>query len=801
MTTPPNHTTDLPPGVQRVLEDVRRRFRAYVWLEGLAMLIVALGAAFWVGLYLDWRLDPSPAVRRVALGAVLMFVFYVGYRYLVRRVFVPFSDASAAVLLERRYARLGDHVLTTVHVANSPDRAAAYHPDLVAQTQFAAVQAIAEVATADIFNRRPLARAIGGAAAVGVSIALFAALAGDSFGVWLDRMALSPDPWPRRVRLEVVGFPRDENGHRVHRLAAEDNLELLVRARTTGFAPPDIVEIQYRLADGRRDRDTMIRVGDAGPGRDGVQLYRYEFKRVTADTTIDVVAGDKRPRTFWLAVVERLVANIVRPPARVRDLQIEVVARPELSSIELACEYPDYLRRESRRLAVTGGMRIPVGTRLVLHAASTKPLTATRIHTSQSSKNVELTFAGGPQDVLRWEYGPLTGDDVILVNLTDADGVDSREPYRVSLAVVPDEVPQVVVRLAGIGAAITPDARIPVVGKVTDEYGLDKIWFEYRVEGEPVARRPLARQPAGQLSVSDIDAFDARATDMASGQRLLALAPGQRLALSLKATDQFDLSDLGLEASNEPRVGSSPQFLLDVVTVSQLLALLERRELELRQRFEAIYEKTTDTRNLLSRVEFAELPDGSESASRAGPDLDRIPDPQIESDRVDSPAESDPAAAQRALARRRLRVAGSLQNITQAADEILGVAEAFDDVHDQLTNNRIDNPDLKSRLREQIALPLRHIGEIRMPELAAQVQLLEQRIEDAAAGPPALDRALALADEVLVEMRHVLDRMLELETYNEVVALLRAIISDQEEINRQTKEQRQLRLRDMFEEE
>jgi hypothetical protein len=157
------------------------------------------------------------------------------------------------------------------------------------------------------------------------------------------------------------------------------------------------------------------------------------------------------------------------------------------------------------------------------------------------------------------------------------------------------------------------------------------------------------------------------------------------------------------------------------------------------------------------------------------------------------------SASQRALARRRLRVAGSLQNVVQSADEITGVAEAFDDLHDQLTNNRIDIPDLKSRLREQIAQPLHRIGEERMPQLVARLELVEEHLQDDAAAPE-LARAIALADEVLVEMRQVLDRMLELETYNEVLDLLRGIITDQQEINRRTKERQKERLRSLFEE-
>jgi len=159
--------------------------------------------------------------------------------------------------------------------------------------------------------------------------------------------------------------------------------------------------------------------------------------------------------------------------------------------------------------------------------------------------------------------------------------------------------------------------------------------------------------------------------------------------------------------------------------------------------------------------------------------------------------QSDP---QQALVRRRLRVAGALQNVTQSADEILGVAEAFDDIHNQLTNNRIDNPDLKNRIQGEIATPLRRVGEIRMPELAAQVQLIQTHIEDAQAGAADTAKAVAQADAILVDLRHVLERMLELETYNEVISQLRGIINDQEEINRRTKEQQRERLRGMFQE-
>jgi len=251
----------------------------------------------------------------------------------------------------------------------------------------------------------------------------------------------------------------------------------------------------------------------------------------------------------------------------------------------------------------------------------------------------------------------------------------------------------------------------------------------------------------------------------------------------VKASDRFDLADVH-------SAGSSQQFGLEVVTVAQLLAMLERRELSLRQRYEAIVEKATDTRNLLGRVDFSVASDAAEEDASTG---------REDSSAGPSASSGAASAARRALARRQLRIAGSLQNVAQSANEILGIAEAFDDMHDQLVNNRIDNPDLKGRLRDHIAEPLHRIGKIRMPQWEAQLQLVQQQVEDPATAAPALAASIVLADEILVEMQQVLDRMLELETYNEVLSLLREIISDQEQINRKTKERQKERLENLLE--
>ena len=194
----------------------------------------------------------------------------------------------------------------------------------------------------------------------------------DAFGFWLERIALSDEPWPRRVQLEVVGFPADAAGQRTHKLAQDDDFELLVHARTDGYEVPDEVEIRFRLADGRRGRDTMIRVGEAD-------------SRAATTSSSSATNSSTSPATWTSTSSAATTASAICSCK---------------SSIGRSCSrsswnafIPEYLGREPRRLPVTGGMRIPEGTQLALHAdvdqaAHRRP----HSHGKQSSRTRQLAF-------------------------------------------------------------------------------------------------------------------------------------------------------------------------------------------------------------------------------------------------------------------------------------------------------------------------------------------------------------------------------------------------------------------------
>ena len=222
-----------------------------------------------------------------------------------------------------------------------------------------------------------------------------------------------------------------------------------------------------------------------------------------------------------------------------------------------------------------------------------------------------------------------------------------------------------------------------------------------------------------------------------------------------------------------------------------------------------------DTRDALAHLDFtppdAERPDGrssraanpATSGSKAGAE----PGDKSADDSARQPMKL-PSSALRgcqstALELRDLRVARALDNGDRSAHETLTVADSFDDIREEMINNRVDTPELQTRLKDQIADPLRHISSQMFPAIAARLAQLRRVLDDPTAGPAKLEAAVKQADAILVEMKLVLDKMLELETFNEVVEMLRDIISSQEKLNQETlkrqKEDLKNKLRDLQE--
>jgi hypothetical protein len=455
------------------------------------------------------------------------------------------------------------------------------------------------------------------------------------------------------------------------------------------------------------------------------------------------------------------------------------------------CEYPKYMDRPPRSLPVTGLVQIPVGTRIAVQARSNKDLVRVTVE-SASEEPLNVGRIANPsytQDTKPQHVTPLTEDSrrfaylierlardtTLLFTLADADGIKSREPVRLTLSALEDRRPEVSVQLRGIGSAVTPQAAIPAAGRVEDDYGIARVWFEHAIDKLDPKTQPIASPPGNATQHHVADALDVRT---------LALKPGQKLGLCVKAEDRFDLGV-------SPNIGTSDRWLLEVVTPEQLRTMLQSRELVLRQRFESVIKDVTDARDSLSRVGLAPSV-AKDTRKPPGPE----PKGAEPGDTPDAEADRSP---ERLAVQRLLQVQWAQQNGRKSAYETAGLAEAFAQIREELVNNRIDTEELKLRLEDGISKPLKRVADEMFPELDRRLDRLQLSMAEPGAGKEDLASSLQQIDAILLVMRQVLGRMIELEDFNEAVELLKTILQSERTLREETQRRHRERLRELME--
>jgi hypothetical protein len=737
---------ELAPSIRSALASVRRRIGLFIWTEAVAMAIIWAGLTFWLALALDyfpvlvWASEMPRAPRACLLALMVAGLAWVTYRYLLRRVFVPISDRSLAVLLERHFHDFQDSLVTAVELASGRDNGA-FNAQMLGHAYEDARLHVDQIDVGRVFNYRPLVRKVLLALIMLASIGAFFTYNRPALALAADRLYLLENtPWPRSAEIEVVGIEIQHAPAGEGRAAVSQELSFVDRQLKVGRGAsavvhvrasaakrlPDNCIIYYKTDDGDRGSVPMKKVGRV---KDGYQLYAFEgkpFKGMLADLHFDVMGFDHR----------------------VRDYRIAVVDSPALVAAEVACVFPSYLVDEAlaswlpRTEPITPATQLPLGTQVTVHLRASKSLQRIEVYQPTTGQSEMLTASG---DSVTLPSQVLTDNLSLELTLFDTDGVQSDRPQRLYLAAARDAAPRVSAKLQGIGSLVTPDVLLPTVGEIQDDYAVASSWFDLQIIDAPPARLPIALARDGKLD----QAIDFR--DLRSSEPQYELKAKDKLSLVVVGQDKHDLE-------GGPHSGFGDRWDLVVVTPDELLSSLEARELGLRRRFEQIITELTETRDELIRAA---------------------------SDSQPAPANDTSAGEGLSTSLRTLIAQRAGQQGDKSAQEILGVAAAFNDIRSELINNRVDTEERKTRLKDQIADPLATIARTRFPAFAQRLVAVQKDVSDAATAQLAVDEA----NELLLELDAILQRMLDLETYNELVELVRSLIEEQEKLIGETKKQ------------
>ncbi|MCC6508516.1 MAG: hypothetical protein IT423_05380 [Pirellulaceae bacterium] len=850
--------------VRQVLSGVRGQIRWRILVDGLLLASLCVLLLFWGGAVIDYLpvklgSNETPRWLRIALlTAMGGLVAWALLWRLARRYLARLSDRNLAVLLERHFPQLNNELVTVVDLTDkSPDDVSnpvAYRAMLTRVQQSAAMH-VSKLDTGLLLNWRPVWKLSW---AVGLLLLLTAGVAIAQPGwlrLWSARLfALSDERWPRLARLEIEGvqlqlpaftgqlaadrvtIPFVDSIVRVPRGGA---VTLNARADTSAALVPELCTLFYQMGDGSRGRANMRRLGASSTGWQPFLLDGPPLVDLTSDVMFDIVGGD----------------------ARLDDLTLQVVDPAVITNMKLELTYPAYLLASQSNLPATellefrSGVRIPEGTQVSLKGTASSTLksvqyvvrstgsnrnrgqSATAQPPASGANNTDSASADDaaallaaankdeiqiqtvqPQDkAFELPLGILRDTLVIEIRLLDQYGLTSDQIPRYVVAVTEDTLPEVEAKLVGIGTAVTPKAILPITGKAVDDHGLARVWATIVVNEQPPVELDVAVDSQGKMDPK-IDLVPLAE----SGQ--LKLAPDSTLGLAISATDRFDLDGIKHTGNGQP-------IQLAIVTEDKLLVMLDRQELELRQRLELIISELTQLRDVLREQGGVTQP-AAQNMPRNLPrnlpgHLDRHLDRQIRNSFVQEPGPAKPPADQAAATpvapgtpaatpepadndagdkpdpeqMRRLMLLRAQQSVLQAdksQQELIGVAGRVEEIRLQLVNNRIDSVDRQARLLDRVYKPLNEM-------LATEMESFRNRLsqfQSAAMSPTGGQSQAATAAEenerVLAALNAIVANMLDLESFNEIIDLVRGILDDEQRLLDETQKKQKQGILDLL---
>ncbi len=833
---PMTNPNSLPIETKTLLNDLRSRIRMYVLWEGLALVVVVLGTIFWLSFAFDWayfhlsHLELPRWFRATVLITGIGLVAAGAFSWIALRLFRSFRTKALALILERRFPELDDRLITAVEASeglvetHSPVTAA-----MLQRTLTDVAHTARQLDLGSVFNHRPLRRAA--IVAVGLVASILGLMVVDSSAMerWVaGYLSLRDGYWPRETNLvlKVIVQPGDRVREFVdgrYRHPKGGDLSLVIEV-PEGKTPPDRIRLDTRMGRGL----TQIYLT---PSTD--HAFRHTIVGLIEDTRLWVSGGDyTHSAPYTVEVV---------PPPEVKQVILHSLY-PAYTDLNLL-ENGQFVRTPNELKG--SQISLPLQTDLLMEVVANKPLQRARLEGDAGADRWEIELGtsdaglasafivlksqeGRPQvrvplpplpagmstadsrmaftipfllvadgatvlpSVVRAaaESGqpltlplPLPPDSLLRITLEDIDQIASPAPIRFAINGIVDQPPLVETKLKGIGTSITRKARIPIVGTITDDYGIASAQFDFRVDDASAWQpRLLAAPPEGEPREFTLQRSESEAFERFDVQPL-DLSIKQRLTLTVAAIDDCAVpgpSPTGVPTTTAPHeTAATPpttahrtqglKYIFTIIPEEELLSMLYGRELGLRKRVEQIVVETKESLKDL-QTQHDKLPEWSRlKSSNVSPDDDRLK----------AILQGLNAAADR-----------SLHGIRKSAVENAGVELAFGEIREELINNAADTPAMLERLDVRILGPLNAINTKNFPGVDGALGLFKLALDKNTDPVGVLETSIAEMTTLIQNLERVLGEMQELARFDSVLEDLKKTIKAEMDLLEETKRKR-----------
>ncbi len=425
-------------------------------------------------------------------------------------------------------------------------------------------------------------------------------------------------------------------------------------------------------------------------------------------------------------------------------VDVNLVELPTVINLGLSAKLPGYTGFSTVELAGNGPHAVLGGSDLVIDMTSNKPLRSANI--KQGDSQFEMASSGNPNQFSATIPAAEMRGGEYQFELVDERGLANKRASKFNITIKEDQPPKVRASLLGISGLVVPRAMLPTDYQVADEYGLTRIYFDSSWktgsdENDQATERQLVIADLANQPEIVREARDFAVLDLLP----LKLTPGTSFRFVVAANDT---------RPETPGVGKSQEFLLRVVSDEELRADLLRREIEQRKAFEQAYEVQMELATEIQAVAAKQPEDG-------------ISPEQFQS-------------------QREAELIGLIRNQKSIGTAVARVADRFEEFLVEVKNNRLDEAEnevapgqnIEARFDAGIIQPIRRLDAELISLATRNMDNCRRAANDEAELTAAVDQTSLVHQQVLAEMKKILDAMNDSENFQEIINDLLEIKED-----------------------
>ncbi|MFK7777988.1 MAG: hypothetical protein QM501_07655 [Gimesia sp.] len=694
----------MPHSIRAQFEQLHRKIHQLIWLDGLCrglnlFLILALSL-----ISFDWILNISDPVIRLFLSLTAGgFIIGLLWNKLVIPLKIPLTDFDLALKIERQHPALKDRFASSIQFDNQQTSQFSGSQQLRQAVIDDAYQRASRINFLELVDTQPIRKIMMITLLLCLVVASISILHPRQVSLGIHRLILpfsAPD-WPQKVELLILDenlVPIETGPQNQYQVVEGESFRFFV-ANQKG-APPKDLRVEYQSSENEttpgKSHSERLRIvsvpGPSGMNRDlGTGSLLISRKKMK----LRAVGGDDTSMK-WLDIISV-------PPTTIELQQVRLFP-------------PPYTQRPVEKLPEgIGNFKALVDTRVEFKASSNKRLKSAILRV-KNQEPVSLKLDTNRKHFSGSFSIEEPGTYSFWFEVENDQGFKPPSPKHYEITAISDAVPEVYLEKPDSDLQVTPDAQIPLVVAIHDDFSIDSALIRYQKSSkEESLARALRTDRESQSFPLPLD-------PQSSGEQLilthnwnlskLPLIEGDRIIFRAEALDHYSRNvspDGEILDQPEIHIGTSISRVLTIVSPEYKAKELANRHANLLEELTRVIKD--------QRLLHTEVKDVQHQLQRVGTaraeEIDTIKQVEMDQKRVTS----------------------------QLFRPRTGLEQRSKELVNELEWNHIDDPVMNQRLSE-LSTELAQLNQNVFPQIQEQITQARKKIQSKIKSNPTRNKSV-----------------------------------------------------------